>query len=98
MQMILTGDKISAEQAAQYGLVQSIVPRDDLRTATLELASRIAQHHPAALRHAKMAVRASQELPLSSGLRLEALHAGLCLEESTAEHDVKAFLSREKPA
>ena len=98
MQMILTGDGITAEQAARYGLVESVVPPEELRRTTLQLANRVAQHHPAALRHAKSAVKASQELPLSVGLRYEALLAGRCLEESSATDDVRSFLSNEDPA
>jgi enoyl-CoA hydratase/carnithine racemase len=54
--IILTGDLIPAQEALQMGLVNQVVPPDDLMKATMELAQRMAANPPVALRFAKRAV------------------------------------------
>jgi enoyl-CoA hydratase/carnithine racemase len=55
-EMLFTGRKITAEQAERVGMVNRVVPLDDLRTETRALAAEIATKHPFALRQAKRAV------------------------------------------
>lgn len=57
MRLILTGDIIPADEAQSIGLVEKVVPADDLRAATLELANKIASMSPLTLRVAKEAMR-----------------------------------------
>src|SRR5688500_6672582 len=56
MELILTGEIIDAQTAFGIGLVNHVVPADQLETTTMELACRIAQKGPIALRLAKHAV------------------------------------------
>lgn len=55
-EILFTGRSVTAEEARQVGMVNRVVPRAELETATRELARSIAQHHPYALRMAKQAV------------------------------------------
>jgi enoyl-CoA hydratase/carnithine racemase len=55
-EILFTGRAIKAEEAKAIGMVNRVVPRDELDSATRELALSIAQHHPYALRMAKRAV------------------------------------------
>ena len=55
-ELLFTGGAITAQQAEQLGMVNKVVPVDELMTATLEMAHRIAQVDPFALRMAKRAV------------------------------------------
>jgi enoyl-CoA hydratase/carnithine racemase len=55
-ELLFTGDKITAVEAERLGMVNRVVPLDDLRSATHQLAAEIATKHPFALRQAKRAV------------------------------------------
>jgi len=71
MELILTGRRIDAAEADRLGLVTAVVPADQTLDRALELAGRVAALPPLAVRSAKAAIRATQELPLSEGLRAE---------------------------
>jgi enoyl-CoA hydratase/carnithine racemase len=55
-EMLFTGRKMTAAEAERLGMVNRVVPLDDLRSTTRELAAEIATKHPFALRQAKRAV------------------------------------------
>ncbi|GAA2120790.1 enoyl-CoA hydratase [Actinomadura napierensis] len=55
-EILFTGRGITAEEAEKVGMVNKVVPLDDLETSAMELAAQIAQMHPFALRQAKRAV------------------------------------------
>src|SRR5215208_5803141 len=59
MEMILTGEIINAQEAFRLGLANHVVPADQLQTKTMEVANRIAEKSPVALRLAKEAVKAA---------------------------------------
>ena len=64
MQILLTGDPITAERAHQIGLVNEVVPAADLVSTTQALAERIAANAPLSVRAAKQTVRLIAEHPL----------------------------------
>ncbi|TDC79485.1 enoyl-CoA hydratase [Actinomadura sp. 7K507] len=55
-EILFTGRPVTADEAEKIGMVNRVVPLDDLDTAAMELAEQIAQMHPFALRQAKRAV------------------------------------------
>lgn len=65
MQVLLTGDPISAERAREVGLVNEVVPADELVGTVQRLAERIAANAPLSVRAAKRTVRLVAELPLT---------------------------------
>jgi len=69
--MLLTGRWINAEEAYRAGLVNRVVPRDELLTTTEEIAREIASYNQVAIRSAKQAVVRGLDLPLNEGLELE---------------------------
>jgi enoyl-CoA hydratase len=71
MELILTGRRIDAAEADRLGLVTAVVPAGETLDRALELAGRIAALPPLAVRAAKAAILAAQEVPLSAGLRAE---------------------------
>jgi enoyl-CoA hydratase len=71
MELVLTGRPMPAAEALVAGLVTRVVPAGETLTAALELAQRIAEMPPLAVRAAKRSVLAAAELPLSAGLRAE---------------------------
>jgi enoyl-CoA hydratase len=69
--LILTGDSIDAWEAERLGMVSLVVPPEETLDRALELAGRIAALPPLAVRAAKAAMNAAQELPLREGLAIE---------------------------
>lgn len=97
MRLVLTGDMIDAAEALRIGLVEAVVPHEELRDKTLELAGRIASMSPLTLKIAKEAVNASRELPLEAGIRYERDLFCLCFSSEDMAEGVKAFLEK-RPA
>jgi enoyl-CoA hydratase len=97
MELILTGDIIDAQTAYNIGLVQMVVPATDLEAKTMELAGRIAEKSPVALRLAKEAVRIASRSNLDEGLRREVDLFALCFSSEDKDEGVRAFLEKRKP-
>ena len=97
MQLILTGDRISGQEAHRIGLVDEVVPHDQLEAKTLEIANKIAEKSPIAVRLAKEAVKASLRMPLNEGLRYEQSLFSLVFATEDKNEGVRAFLEKRKP-
>jgi enoyl-CoA hydratase len=97
MELILTGDMIDAQTAFQLGLVNRVVPAADLEPKTMEMANRIAEMSPVALRMAKEAVKAASRSNLDEGLRREVDLFALCFSSEDKDEGVRAFLEKRKP-
>ncbi len=97
MRLILTGDMIGAAEAREIGLVEMVVPHEELRARTLELAARIASKSPLTVRVAKEAIRAGERLSIEDGIVYERDLFCLCFSTADKEEGVKAFLEK-RPA
>lgn len=97
MEMILTGEIIDAQTAFSIGLVNHVVAADQLETRTLEIANRIAEKSPIALRLAKEAIKIASRSNLDEGLRREVDLFALCFSSEDKDEGVKAFLEKRKP-
>jgi enoyl-CoA hydratase len=97
MRLILSGDRIAADEAKQIGLVDLVFPPEELRAKTLELAARIASKSPLTLKVAKEAIRASERLAVEEGLLYERDLFCLCFSSKDKEEGVAAFLEK-RPA
>jgi enoyl-CoA hydratase len=97
MEMILSGEIIDAQAALAIGLVNQIVPADQLETKTMDIANRIAEKSPIALRLAKEAVKLASRSNLDEGLRREVDLFALCFSSEDKDEGVKAFLEKRKP-
>jgi enoyl-CoA hydratase/carnithine racemase len=95
--MILTADPIPAEEALAAGLVNRVVPREDLARATRELAAKLASRAPVALRLAKAALNLSARVPLDSGLAFETLSQTVLLDTRDRKEGIGAFLEKRTP-
>lgn len=94
LRLILTGDMIGAAEAKDMGLVEMIVPHEELRAKTLEIANKMASKSPLTLKVAKEAVRASQRLAIEEGILYERDLFCLCFSSADKEEGVKAFLEK----
>jgi enoyl-CoA hydratase len=97
MRLILTGEIIDAETAERMGLVDEVVDDEALRERTGELAARIAEHSPVALRLIKEAVRAAAEMPLTAGLAFERELFVTAFASEDRTEGVAAFLEKRTP-
>src|SRR5947199_5932297 len=97
MELILTGEIINAQAAHAIGLVNMVVPHEELEAKTLEIANRIAEKSPIALRLAKEAVKTAARSMLDEGLRREIDLFALCFSSEDKEEGVSAFLEKRKP-
>ncbi len=98
MEMLLTGDAISAQDALRWGLVNAVVPRGQLMDKAWHYAQRIICNGPLAVQATKELALRSQDVPLETGLRMEQI----VIRHLFATEDVKegraAFAEKRTPA
>ncbi len=97
LKMILTGEAISAAEALRLGLVDEVVEPERLMARGKEIAETIAGMAPMAIRDAIRAVNSGYDLPLASGLELEASLFGLACSTSDKTEGAQAFLEKRAP-
>jgi enoyl-CoA hydratase/carnithine racemase len=97
LEMMLTGRKLDAAEAVACGLVNRAVPPDQLETATMQLATEIAERSPAALRLGLHAFYRSQDMELEPQLRYLQAELGRVLALEDAAEGITAFLQKRKP-
>ena len=95
--MNMSGDPISGQQAYDWGLVERVVPREQLTDAVLELARTLAERSPHAIAVLKELARETRDLPLAEGLRREAKAFARCLGSEDGREGVAAFLEKRQP-
>lgn len=95
--LIYSGEMISASEALRIGLVEEVVPADQLMARCRSLAESIAEKSPIALRLIKEAIRASAQTPLDEGLRLETALLSLAFSSADKAEGVHAFLAKRRP-
>jgi enoyl-CoA hydratase len=97
LQLLLTGEIISAQEALRIGLVNEVVPAERLMPRAEEIARAIAAVAPIAVRHTLEAVHHGYDQALSDGLFLEASLFGLCCATDDKAEGTRAFLEK-RPA
>jgi enoyl-CoA hydratase len=96
-ELIFTGDIIGAEEAYRLGLVNRVVPVDQLMPTAKEMAKKIAAKSAAALKLAKTAINRGMQTNLESGLNYEYELYSLALTLEDKAEGVKAFLEKRVP-
>jgi enoyl-CoA hydratase len=95
-EMILTGARWDARRALEAGLVSEVVPLPRLLDAARELAGRVLELGPLAVRLAKRALNASAEMPLRAGLLYESALQAITFESADKTEGTTAFLEKRK--
>jgi len=97
LQMILSAEMISAQEAYRIGLVNEIVPAADLFTRAEEILRKIASNAPMAVKFALTAVNRGLQMNQGEGLLLEASYFGLCAGTEDKKEGTSAFLEKRAP-
>ncbi|MEP7116764.1 MAG: enoyl-CoA hydratase-related protein [Acidobacteriota bacterium] len=97
LELLLTGDMISAARAYEIGLVNRVVPAAELRAEAMKLATTLAGKAPIAVRYILDAVHHGAEMPLPEGQHLEATLFGLISSTDDMKEGTGAFLAKRTP-
>lgn len=97
MEIILTGEPLSAQEAYQCGLVNRVVPAEGYLDEAKELARLIASRPPVAVRLARQAVRHGVENTFREGMEVERRNFMLLFDTYDQEEGMNAFLEK-RPA
>lgn len=97
LQLVLTGEQVTAEEALRIGLVNQVVPLADLLPTAESWAKKIIANAPLAVRFCLEAVHHGMEMPLADALFLEAALFSLCCATEDMKEGTKAFLEK-RPA
>jgi enoyl-CoA hydratase len=93
----LTGEFIDARTAYEWGLVEKVVPREELSETALGIARSIAARSPVSVAVLRELARTTRDLPLEEGLRREADGFRRCLASEDGAEGVAAFLEKREP-
>jgi enoyl-CoA hydratase len=96
-ELILTGKMIDAKTAEKLGLVNKVVPPEELKSAVEELAKELIGKPPLALKLAKELINISTEADLKIGLAHEAEAIGVLASTCDFKEGIRAFLEKRKP-
>ena len=96
-ELILSGLPFSAEQAERWGLVNRVLPPEELRDAALAIAGRIAGNGPISVRQAKQAIHRGLQMSLADGLAFEIEAYNRLIPTADRSEGVLAFNERRTP-
>lgn len=97
MEMVLTGDFVSAEEALDMGLINKVVPVELYMQEAVNLAKKVARQSPIAVQLGKEAVLQSYEMSLSQGLAFERKNFYLCFASNDQTEGMQAFIEKRRP-
>lgn len=97
LELCLLGAPIDAQRAFQLGLVNRVVPAEQLESQTLALAQQLAAAAPLALRGILDAIVHGGECAMDQGLQLETAQFGLVFSTEDMHEGTQAFLDKRKP-
>jgi len=97
LELVLTGEPISAAEALGIGLVSKVVSDDELIPAAEKFLKRITRNAPVAIKCAMEAILSGADLTLADGLALESNLAGLLCTTEDGKEGIKAFTEKRKP-
>lgn len=96
-ELILTGKVITAQEALDIGLINEVVPKEDVFDKALETAAILASKPPVAMKLAKIALNESATADLNSGLALEKALQAVLFGTKDKKEGVDAFLEKKTP-
>lgn len=96
-ELIFTGKVITAQEAYEMGLINKVIPHEELMKEVMALAEKIKVNGPFSIRLAKELINKSLSLDTDSGLMIEAKDFGLCFTTKDQKEGMTAFVEKRKP-
>jgi enoyl-CoA hydratase len=96
-ELIYTGEAIDAQEALRIGLVNKVVPQDNVLETAKDMAKKIAGKGPRAIKAAKATINQGLDLELHSAKNLEIRQFGACFSSDEPKEGMSAFLEKRKP-
>ena len=96
MELIFTADTIDAKQAEKTGMVNHVVPAEELMDAAIAMAEKIASKAQVAIRTSKMALRRGIDCDINTAVTYEALAFATCFGTEDQKDAMKAFVEKRK--
>ena len=97
MELLLTGDLISAAEAQSIGFLNYVVPADQVMAKAMEIAEKIAANGPLAVKAIRKSVRACLGKPEQEALRIESEISGPVFQTEDAREGPRAFMEKREP-
>lgn len=97
MEVLLMCDPMPAAEAAEYGIVNKVVPHGEVMDVARAFAEVIMQNAPLAIRHTKESVLTGLRLPLEEAFEQELMHAAAVFSTEDAVEGPKAFAEKRDP-
>ncbi|MEH7235584.1 enoyl-CoA hydratase [Bacillus sp. JJ1562] len=97
MELILTAKRISAVEAKEYGIVSSVVPREELMEASMKLANDMLKNGPLAIQQAKFAIKQGMNTDLHTGFKIERKAYEVIIPTEDRVEALAAFNEKRKP-
>lgn len=98
IELVMTGDVISAAEARQIGLVNRVVPDEKLEDTVRELVGKLKDKSPIVLKLTRMAFRQSRDLDFKNGLeKVTDIYLNLLMRTEDSVEGLNAFLEKRKP-
>ena len=97
LELLLTAKRFDAQWALRHGLVNDVVPLDQLMARTMQLAEEICANAPMSVRLVKEAVYRGLDLPLADGLKLEGEQTRRVMMTEDAREGPLAFAQKRQP-
>lgn len=97
MEILLTGEQLTAEKAEKIGLINKVVPKEELMNEVERYADIICQNGPLAIQNTKKAVIELLNLPMEEAFQKEISYAKAVFESSDAKEGVAAFAEKREP-
>ena len=97
MEILLTGDPVTAQEALAIGLINRVVPHAELIPTARAIAERICRNGPLAVRSIKQAVIEAYNRPWEEAFAIESKISGVVLASDDAKEGPRAFAEKREP-
>jgi enoyl-CoA hydratase/3-hydroxyacyl-CoA dehydrogenase len=95
-ELVLMGTRLKAEEALKIGLLNKVVHYGKLKDEVREMAKKLSEGPPIAMKYAKNSLNFGAQVPLDAGLRLEATLMALTFSTEDLKEGLEAFMSKRK--